>query len=72
MQHVSDTDELEHEAAPVVEQPELILLNKETGSAGLNAGVARVEVAARTLRNRVVIILTGTRRRSRTGCILKC
>lgn len=36
VQHVSDTDELEHEAAPEVEQPELILLNNETGSAGLN------------------------------------
>lgn len=56
MQHVFDTEGLEHEAGPDVEQPELILLNKETGSAGLKAGMARTEVAARVATIRVVII----------------
>lgn len=45
---MSDTVELEHDAAPVVEQPELILLNKLTGSAGLKAagnGFAKAEAA---------------------------
>ena len=56
MQHVFDTEGLEHEAGPDVGQPELILLNKEAGSAGLKAGVARAEVAARAARIRVVII----------------
>jgi hypothetical protein len=41
VQQVFDTEELEHEAAPDVEQPELILLNRLTVSAGLNAGVRR-------------------------------
>jgi hypothetical protein len=41
VQQVFDTVELEHEAAPDVEQPELILLNKLTVSAGLNEGLRR-------------------------------
>jgi len=41
VQQVFDTDELEHEAAPDVEQPETILLNKLTGSAGLDKGLRR-------------------------------
>jgi hypothetical protein len=41
VQQVFDTDELEQEAAPDVEQPELILLNKLTVSAGLNEGLRR-------------------------------
>jgi hypothetical protein len=41
VQQVFDTEELEHEAAPDVEQPELILLNKLTVSAGLNEGLRR-------------------------------
>jgi hypothetical protein len=36
VQQVSDTDRLEHEAGPEVEQPELILLNKLDWSAGLD------------------------------------
>ena len=45
VQQVSDTEEVEHDAAPVVEQPELILLNKLTESAGVKPmrGEARVE-----------------------------
>jgi hypothetical protein len=39
VQQVFDTDELEHEAAPDVEQPELILLNKLIWSAGLTKGL---------------------------------
>lgn len=38
MQQVFDTDELEHDTGPDVEQPELILLNKFNWPAGLTNG----------------------------------
>lgn len=60
MQQVSETEELEHDAAPVVEQPELIRLNRLTGSAGLKKGEAKVE-PTKALKTKEASIIGGQR-----------
>ena len=71
MQQVFVDTDPSHETAPVVEQPELILLNKLTWSAGLNKGsygFAKAE-AARALRRTASITRLWHKRKFKGECL---